>query len=72
MSERTEVKLGRNYSFAILLKACHLGLVRWKFASADEEQGATAHRRGVYIEILDESSTAATQLFAAIVEFTMH
>ena len=46
-----------------------LDLVHWKFASADEEQGATAHRRGVYMEILDESSTGATQLFAAIVEF---
>ena len=59
------------YSFA-LLGRCHLRLVCWKCASADEEQGATAHRRGVYMEILDESSTDATQLFAAIVEFTMH
>ena len=47
-------------------------LVRWKFADVDEEQGATAHRWGVYMEILDESSTGVTQLFAAAVEFRMH
>ena len=40
-----------------------------KLAYADEEQGATAHRGGVYKEILDDSSTGATQLFAAEVEF---
>ena len=48
------------------------GLVCWKFASVDEGQGATAHRRGVYMEILDEASTGATQLFAALVEFTTY
>ena len=40
-----------------------------KLAYADEEQGATAHRGGVYKETLDDSSTGATQLFAAEVEF---
>jgi len=45
--------------------------VHWKFADVDEEQGATAHRQGVYMKILDESSTDATQLFAAAVAFTM-
>ncbi len=55
-----------------LFKEIESKLVRWKFANADEEQGATAHRRGVYIEILNESSTGATQLFAASVEFTTY
>ncbi|MCX6958638.1 MAG: molybdopterin-dependent oxidoreductase [Verrucomicrobiae bacterium] len=40
-----------------------------KFAAGDEEQGETAHRRGVYKEILDETSTGTTQLFASAVEF---
>ena len=37
-------------------------------AAADERQEATAHRRGVYMEILDESSNGATQDFVAAVE----
>ncbi|MBX9577813.1 MAG: hypothetical protein K2W97_04990 [Chthoniobacterales bacterium] len=33
-----------------------------------QEQGEEAHRRGVYKDILDETSTDATQLFASAVE----
>lgn len=40
-----------------------------KLATDNEKQGATAHRRGVYKDILDEASTDATQLFASAVEF---
>lgn len=43
-----------------------------KFGSLDEEQGAAAHRRGVSMEILDETITGATQLFAKIVKFARH
>lgn len=39
-----------------------------ELAAGDEEQGATARRGGVYKDILDESSTGATQLFASTVE----
>ena len=35
---------------------------------ASEEQEATAHRGGVYMEILDDSSTGATQLLTASVD----
>jgi len=40
-----------------------------KLVAGDEEQGAVAHRGGVYRGILDDSSTDATQLFAPAVEF---
>ena len=40
-----------------------------KLVAGDEEQGAAAHRGGVYRGILDDSSTDATQLFAPAVEF---
>ncbi|MBX9577792.1 MAG: bifunctional diaminohydroxyphosphoribosylaminopyrimidine deaminase/5-amino-6-(5-phosphoribosylamino)uracil reductase RibD [Chthoniobacterales bacterium] len=40
-----------------------------KLADDDEEQGATARRGGVYKDILDDSSTDATPLFASSVEF---
>jgi (E)-4-hydroxy-3-methylbut-2-enyl-diphosphate synthase len=40
-----------------------------KLVAGDEEQGAAAHRGGVYRGILDDSSTNATQLFAPAVEF---
>lgn len=39
-----------------------------ELAVGDEEQEATAHRGGVYKDILDDSSTGATQLFAPTVE----
>lgn len=39
-----------------------------KLAADDEEQGVAAHSRGVYKEILDETSTDTTQLFASSVE----
>jgi len=42
----------------------------FKIRCCNEAQGATAHRRGVYMEILDESSTGATEIFAAAVEFS--
>ena len=40
-----------------------------KLVAGDEEQGAAAHREGVYRGILDDASTDATQLFAPAVEF---
>jgi len=39
-----------------------------ELAAGNEEQGATARRGGVYKDILDNSSTDATQLFASAVE----
>jgi|GEM_PF-213430 len=40
-----------------------------KLAAGSGEQGATAHRRGMYRGILDEASTDATQLSTSAVEF---